>query len=196
MSKFKNTEELEKAYQELEKEFTKKSQKLANYEKTNYVTLLNREMDSLLDDYAKRRITDLEAKLVESEERAERYKSWHNEKAGECAELNQQLTDLQQEQIKEMQEHQEAMQVADKRIKELQSQLALTEDALELACEKLPMEYEYCSSHPERYNLQDEYGSDEPYWVEEGGCEWDDPARCLECVINYFKTKAKELIDG
>ena len=41
MSKFKNTEELEKAYQELERKFTKKSQKLALYEKTNYVTLLN-----------------------------------------------------------------------------------------------------------------------------------------------------------
>ena len=33
MSKFKNTEELEKAYQELEREFTKKSQKLAESEK-------------------------------------------------------------------------------------------------------------------------------------------------------------------
>ena len=33
MSKFKNTEELEKAYKELEKEFTKKSQKLAESEK-------------------------------------------------------------------------------------------------------------------------------------------------------------------
>lgn len=84
----------------------------------------------------------------------------------------------------------------DNKIAELKDQLALTEMALELACEKLPMEYEYCSSHPERYNLQDEYGSDEPYWVEEGGCEFDDPANCLECVVNYFKTKAKELIDG
>lgn len=81
-----------------------------------------------------------------------------------------------------------------KRIKELQTQLALIEEALELACEKLPMEYEYCSSHPERYNLQDEYGCDEPYWVEEGGCEFDDPAKCLECVVNYFKAKAKEMM--
>ena len=71
MSKFKNTEGLEKAYQELEREFTKKSQKLALYEKTNYVTLLNKEMDSLVDDYAKRRISDLEAKLAESKEQVE-----------------------------------------------------------------------------------------------------------------------------
>lgn len=69
MSKFKNTEELEKAYKELEREFTKKSQKLAEVEKTNYVTLLHNEMDNLLNDYAKRRISDLEAKLAESEER-------------------------------------------------------------------------------------------------------------------------------
>ena len=67
MSKFKNTEELEKAYQELEREFTKKSQKLALYDKINYVTLLNKEIDSLVDDYAKRKISNLEAKLAESE---------------------------------------------------------------------------------------------------------------------------------
>lgn len=89
----------------------------------------------------------------------------------------------------------ETKKLLNKRAK-LKKQLAETETALELACEKLPMEYEYCSSHPERYNLQDEYGSDEPYWVEEGGCEFDDPAKCLECVVNYFKTRAKELIDG
>ena len=69
MSKFKNTEELEKAYKELEREFTKKSQKLAEVEKTNYVTLLHNEMDNLLNDYAKRRISDLEAKLAESEKK-------------------------------------------------------------------------------------------------------------------------------
>ena len=67
MSKFKNTEELEKAYKELEREFTKKSQKLAEVEKTNYVTLLHNEMDNLLNDYAKRRIADLEAKLAEKD---------------------------------------------------------------------------------------------------------------------------------
>lgn len=34
----------------------------------DFVCLLNREMDELLDDYAKRRIADLEAKLAESKE--------------------------------------------------------------------------------------------------------------------------------
>lgn len=74
MSKFKNTEELEKAYKELEKEFTKKSQKLAEVEKTNYVTLLHNEMDSLLNDYAKKRISDLKAKLAESEKKLQENK--------------------------------------------------------------------------------------------------------------------------
>ena len=78
-------------------------------------------------------------------------------------------------------------------IAKLESQIKELEKALELACEKLPMEYEYCSSHPEKYNLQDEYGCDDPYWVEEGGCEFDSPERCLECVIKYFKNKAKEM---
>ena len=88
------------------------------------------------------------------------------------------------------------LQTAYAYIKGHQEQLVLTEKALELACENLPMKYEYCSSHPEKYNLQDEYGSDEPYWVEEGGCEFDSPERCLECVIKYFKNKAKEICNG
>ena len=42
-------------------------------------------------------INELETKLAESEARAERYKNWHNEKAGECAELKQQLADKEKE---------------------------------------------------------------------------------------------------
>ncbi len=75
MSKFKNTEELEKAYKELEREFTKKSQKLAEVEKTNYVTLLHNEMDSLLNDYVKKRISDLETKLAEKDDEIQQWKS-------------------------------------------------------------------------------------------------------------------------
>ena len=41
---------------------------------SDFVGLLNKEMDSLVDDYAKRRISDLEAKLAESEEELEQYK--------------------------------------------------------------------------------------------------------------------------
>lgn len=44
------------------------------YKKTSCVDLLNREMDGLLDDYAKRRIADLEAKLAEKEEMIEKAK--------------------------------------------------------------------------------------------------------------------------
>ena len=61
--------------------------------------------------------------------------------------------------------------------------------ACELACEETPL---HCPSPPEYYNAQYEYGSDEPYWIEEGGCEFDDPVKCIECQINYFYKKAKE----
>ena len=37
----------------------------------------------------------LKQQLAESEERAERYKAWHNEKAGECAELKEQLAEYE-----------------------------------------------------------------------------------------------------
>jgi hypothetical protein len=45
----------------------------------------------------------------------------------EIERLNKQILDLQQEQIAEMQEHQEAMQVADKTIKSLEDKLAESE---------------------------------------------------------------------
>lgn len=80
-----------------------------------------------------------------------------------------------------------------KKVKQLKEQLAIREKALELACEKLPMCAEYCCNSPERYNLQDEYGSDEPYWVEEGGCEFDSPEHCLSCIEKYFIEQAKEI---
>lgn len=41
------------------------------YKKNSYVGLLNKEMDGLLDDYAKRRIADLEAKLAEKQKEIE-----------------------------------------------------------------------------------------------------------------------------
>lgn len=101
MSKFKNTEELEKAYKELEKEFTKKSQKLAEVEKTNYVTLLHNEMDNLLNDYAKRRIADLEAKLAESNESHHKniveLTEMATEKDRKIEELKQQLAEKEKE---------------------------------------------------------------------------------------------------
>lgn len=42
-------------------------------------------------------MSSLEAKLAESEARAERNKVWHNEVAGECAELKQQLANKEKE---------------------------------------------------------------------------------------------------
>lgn len=71
-------------------------------------------------------------------------------------------------------------------------QIVILEKALELACKEVPSGH--CPDLPERYNLQDEYGSDEPYWVSEGGCELQD--HCLECCINYFKEQAEKEIGG
>ncbi len=62
--------------------------------------------------------------------------------------------------------------------------------ACELACREAPL---HCPNPPEYYNAQDEYGSDEPYYIQEGACEFsDDAERCLECQINYFYQQAKK----
>lgn len=64
------------------------------------------------------------------------------------------------------------------------------ERACELACREAPL---HCPNPPEYYNAQDEYGSDEPYYIQEGACEFsDDAERCLECQINYFYQQAKK----
>lgn len=64
------------------------------------------------------------------------------------------------------------------------------EKACELACREATDNH--CPNMPEKFNLQEEYGSDEPYWVEEGGCEF--PDHCLECCIDYFKHQAEKEI--
>ena len=62
--------------------------------------------------------------------------------------------------------------------------------ACELACREAPL---HCPNPPEYYNAQDEYGSDEPYYIQESACEFsDDAERCLECQINYFYQQAKK----
>lgn len=79
-------------------------------------------------------------------------------------------------------------------VKELKRQLAEKEkevviwkEVARMACED---EYWSCPDPPERYNLQDEYGSDEPYWVQEGGCVFQDG--CAECQMNAYYNKALE----
>lgn len=59
---------------------------------------------------------------------------------------------------------------------ELKQQLATTEKALELACEEIIGSCEYCS-----YNTMPE-------------CPIE--ADCLDEKINYFKTKAKEMLEN
>ena len=92
----------------------------------------------------KERIADLEAKLAENQKKyAELFcrntelETLYSQKTAlvnfykdtdlvkENKKLKQQLADLQSEQIKEMQEHQEAMKLADKTIKELEVKLVL-----------------------------------------------------------------------
>lgn len=61
--------------------------------------------------------------------------------------------------------------------------------ACELACKEAPM---HCPDPPEYYNAQNEYGSDEPYFIQISACEFsDDVGRCLECQMDYFYQKAK-----
>ena len=62
----------------------------------------------------------------------------------------------------------------DQQITDLQKQLAITEKALELACKEITGSCEYCS-----YKTRIE-------------CPVE--ADCLDEKINYFKTKAKEMI--
>lgn len=122
MSKFKNTEELEKAYQELEGEFTKKSQKLALYEKTNYVTLLNKEIDSLVDDYAKRKISNLEAKLAESEEQLKEElveKKGLERALSACNRQNDEFADMIKKLVSEKEELKQQLAEKDEEIKRL-----------------------------------------------------------------------------
>lgn len=67
-------------------------------------------------------------------------------------------------------------------------------EAIELLSTELPMSREYCQSFPDVYNLQDEYGSDTPYYVYEGGCESDNPSDCINCVMLYFIKKARRIV--
>ena len=62
--------------------------------------------------------------------------------------------------------------------------------ACELACREAPL---HCPNPPEYYNAQDEYGSDEPYYIQESACEFsDDVGRCRECQMDYFYQQAKK----
>ena len=66
--------------------------------------------------------------------------------------------------------------------------------ACELACREAPL---HCPNPPKYYNAQDEYGSDEPYYIQESACELsDDAERCLECQINYLYQQAKKEVEN
>ena len=71
----------------------------------------------------------------------------------------------------------------DQRIKELEEQLAITEKALEMACEYLN-DYQYFDSDCPRYSYCDDIENSK-FW----DCENCD---CSKLAMDYFKTKAKE----
>ena len=81
------------------------------------VDLFNKEMDELVDDYAKRRIADLEAKLAESEEENRDLEDDHNKL---IEQYNKQYNDLCQE----INVHSSARERLVKKLKELEHQLA------------------------------------------------------------------------
>ena len=72
----------------------------------------------------------------------------------------------------------------------LKKELKIWKEVARMACDD---EYWSCPNPPERYNLQDEYGSDEPYWVQEGGCEFQD--HCNECRMNAYYNKVKKKVE-
>ena len=160
MNKFKNQEELEKAYKELEKEFTKKSQKLAVYERQKQE---KKPLITIVESYKPYKLPKLDemstlnisvyetiiTEIVEAKDKrefecvCEKIRKFildnnidlcfviDKDELIDCLQEHQklklQLINMEQEQIKEMQEHQDAMKLADKTIKELEAKLAESE---------------------------------------------------------------------
>lgn len=78
------------------------------------------------------------------------------------------------------------------KVKELEQDRDTWKRACELACEEAPI---HCPDPPEYYNAQNEYGSDESYYIQISACEFgDDVGRCRECQIDFFYQQAKEEI--
>lgn len=63
--------------------------------------------------------------------------------------------------------------------------------AFDMACEEVPLK---CPCPPDRYNAQREFGSDEPVWIVEGGCPFDEP-NCLDCTRKRFLEKASTVVN-
>lgn len=124
------------------------------------------DLETKLADYNTRIVEEMEL----SAERRQIIENLTIENRG----LERKLADMEQEQISEMKEHQEVMQVADHRIKELKKQLAETEKALELACDFIRLEG-YCFGSKDSLDC---CGNGEP---------------CSICIQKRFKTKAKEM---
>lgn len=79
-------------------------------------------------------------------------------------------------------------------IKKLEQELDTWKRACELACKEAPI---HCPDPPEYYNAQNEYGSDEPYYIQVSACEFgDDVGRCRECQMDYFYQQAKKEMEG
>lgn len=82
-------------------------------------------------------------------------------------------------------------EITEKECNQLYTELNTWKRACELAIQN-PNSFR-CPHPPEYYNAQDEYGSDEPYYIQESACEFsDDTGRCLECQMDYFYQQAKK----
>lgn len=82
-------------------------------------------------------------------------------------------------------------------VEELKQKLT-DRDIWEKACELLIQDPNVsdCPYPPEYYNAQDEYGSEEPYYIQESACDFaDDPSTCLECRINHLYKQAKKEVE-
>lgn len=79
----------------------------------------------------------------------------------------------------------------EKEIKQLERECETWKKACELACIEVPTNH--CPDPPEYYDASNEYGSDEPFYIEEGGCEF--PDHCLDCYINYFYEEAQKTLE-
>lgn len=89
--------ELKEQLTTAQKEIERQDKVIREVNKKKYDKLMEKDIIFHL----KNRNEELETKLAASEERAERYKSWHNEKAGECEDLKQQLAE-KEKQIKKL----------------------------------------------------------------------------------------------
>jgi hypothetical protein len=123
MNKFKNTEELEKAYKELEREFTKKSQKLAQAQKT--IEIQKMTNDALIDENLDYRYDITNSAYEQAKGMASNWESQYQE---EIKELKKQLAESEESHHKNIIELTKIATEKDRKIEELKQKLEESEE--------------------------------------------------------------------